>query len=816
MKNIALAGVLGALLLCPSLSAQDWPSWRGPHYDGSTEVTGLPRTFSRTENVRWAAALPGPGASTPIVVGTSVFLSAVDEEEGELLAICVERDSGELRWVRPSGSGYRPGGAGSATRRHERSNYASPSAATDGERVVFLFGNGDLVAYDFAGERVWARNLQEDYGDFAFQWTFSASPTIVGSRLFVAVLQRDEPVDGVGKDGAESTLLALEVATGETLYRRVRPSDARRESLESYATVIPGRSEGREELFVVGGDVITGHDPATGAELWRWGTWNPGHREEWWRVVPSPVVGAGVALACGPKGAPVCAVRLGGEGLLGDDRLAWKSGGRRDPVTTDVPTPLFFDGDFFVLSDLREALTRVDAATGVHEWSIGLPGEFKWRASPTGADGRVWLLDHGGNVVVVDAKTGEVLHRAALGEEDDDLIRSSIAVADRSLFVRTNTTLFRIGEENASDDREAALERVSLPAIDLDGEVARQTVVDREAGQYLGHPSTCLLEDGRTILCVYPKGHGRGAIVYKRSSDGGLTWSERLPTPASWAASQEVPTIHRVVDAAGVRRLILWSGLYPARLATSEDDGATWSELLPAGDWGGIVVMGFVEALRTGPGHYLAMFHDDGRFLRADSKPRDPRVMTLYRTTSEDGGLTWSEPEEVFASSEIHLCEPGCIRSPDGRRLAVLLRENARRRNSYMILSDDEGRTWSAPRELPLALTGDRHTGKYAPDGRLLISFRCISPEEKRDERPFEGDWVGWVGAWEDLVQGREGQYVVRFKDNVKGYDTTYPGVEVLPDGTFVLTTYGHWDAGEEPYVLSVRVRLEELDGRAR
>lgn len=349
--------------------------------------------------------------------------------------------------------------------------------------------------------------------------------------------------------------------------------------------------------------------------------------------------------------------------------------------------------------------------------------------------------------------------------------------------------------------------------IDLNDDTARQVVVDREPGQYLGHPSTVLLEDGKTILCVYPKGHGRGAIVYKRSTDGGLTWSDRLPTPENWATSKEVPTIHRVVGPDGTKRLIMWSGLYPARLAVSEDDGQSWSPLEPVGDWGGIVVMGFVEALKTGPGHYMAMFHDDGRFFRNGGERTG--VFTLYKTFSTDGGLTWSEPEAVYQSSEVHLCEPGCIRSPDGKRMAVLLRENARRKNSHIIFSDDEGKTWTEPREVPLALTGDRHTGKYGPDGRLFISFRCISPQHARAGRPFEGDWAGWVGTWEDLVSGGNGQYAVRLKDNTKGYDTTYPGVEVLPDGTFVVTTYGHWEQGEQPYILSERFRLEELDALA-
>ena len=146
----------------------------------------------------------------------------------------------------------------------------------------------------------------------------------------------------------------------------------------------------------------------------------------------------------------------------------------------------------------------------------------------------------------------------------------------------------------------------------------------------------------------------------------------------------------------------------------------------------------------------------------------------------------------------------------------MLLRENARRKNSHVIFSDDEGKTWTEPREVPLALTGDRHTGKYAPDGRLLISFRCRSPRHLASDRPFEGDWVAWVGTWQDIVEGRDGQYSVRLKDNTKSYDTAYPGVEILPDGTFVTTTYGHWDEGEEPYILSVRLKLAELDSMAQ
>ncbi|MCG8650749.1 MAG: glycoside hydrolase, partial [Pirellulales bacterium] len=332
------------------------------------------------------------------------------------------------------------------------------------------------------------------------------------------------------------------------------------------------------------------------------------------------------------------------------------------------------------------------------------------------------------------------------------------------------------------------------------------------AGQYLGHPTTCLLEDGKTILCVYPKGHGRGGIVYKRSHDGGLTWSDRIATPASWSTSKEVPTLHRVVDADGRKRVIMWSGLYPARLAVSEDDGASWSELEKVGDWGGIVVMGCVEKLRTGPGHYLAMFHDDGRFFQQQSTRENPVRFKLFQTFSRDGGLTWTFPEVIYQSTEVHLCEPGIVRSPDGKQLAVLLRENRRAKNSHLIFSDDEAKTWTEPRPLPNELTGDRHTGKYLPDGRLFLSFRDRTP--KHWTSPTAGDWVGWIGSYDDLVHGRPGQYRIRLKDNHKGADCAYPGVEILPDGTFVTTTYGHWTAGEAPYIVSVRLRMAELDER--
>lgn len=347
------------------------------------------------------------------------------------------------------------------------------------------------------------------------------------------------------------------------------------------------------------------------------------------------------------------------------------------------------------------------------------------------------------------------------------------------------------------------------PYVDISPETGRQVIVDRQAGYYLGHPSTVLLEDGHTLLCVYPQGHGKGGIVLKRSTDGGLTWSDRLLVPDNWSTSLETPTIHRVIDAAGKKRLIVWSGLYPARRSLSEDDGRTWTPLAAAGDWGGIVTMGSLAAVRDQPGHYLAWFNDDGRFIAAEPHQTTPVAFTIYQVETKDGGVTWSHPHAIASRSDLLLCEPGFVRSPDGKQFALLLREETHNTLSQLILSDDEGRTWSEPHPLAVTLVGDRHVAAYAPDGRLVVVFR-----DTNRASPTNGDWLGWVGTYDDLVRAAPSAYRVRLMENHFGWDCGYSGLHALPDGTLVATSYGHWMKGEEPYIVTVRFTLAELDAK--
>jgi len=426
------------LVTASSVQAGNWAQWRGPHFNGSTEEKNLPSEWSKTENVAWDAELPGVAAATPIVWEDRVFIAGVDAGKDTLQAMCFDRAGGKLVWRHDVAEG---------TRKDERSNFASSSPVTDGKIAVFFYGNGDLICFDMDGRRRWARNIQEDYGPFAFGWTFSSSPLLFGGKLYLQVLQRDVPVAGRGLADRknESYLLAIDPETGKTLWQALRDCEAVAESREAFSTPVPFSHNGRQELLLIGGDDLSGHDPETGTELWRWGTWNPvriGH----WRLVSSPVAGGGVVLACAPKQHPVYAVKAGLSGTLDDAALAWVSEEVRE-VSSDVPTPAFYDGDFFVLNDLSRALSRVEPSSGKVKWTITTPGRAKYEASPLAGDGKIYLINFEGEVAVVDAADGNVLHVIPMDEPTDgEVVRASIAASDGQLFIRTTRRLYCVGE----------------------------------------------------------------------------------------------------------------------------------------------------------------------------------------------------------------------------------------------------------------------------------------------------------------------------------------------------------------------------------
>ncbi|MBP87120.1 MAG: hypothetical protein CMJ64_10450 [Planctomycetaceae bacterium] len=425
MKVIKTFAILS--LLASSAWATDWAQLRGPNFNGSTDETGLPTKWSQTENIEWSIDLPGPSAATPVVSGDHVFVSSTDLTNESLVAFAFDRKGGKQLWRKEISK---------EIRRKSRSTFSSPSPASDGEVVVFFFGNGEMRTYDFDGKEQWHKNL----GPFAFGWTFSTSPLIYDGTLYMQILQNKSL-------NTPSYILAMDPASGKELWRHERPSHAVAESLEAFNTPTPYEHNGIKQLLVNGGDAVTGHDLRTGKELWRWETWNPG-KEGHWRLVPSPVAGDGVVLLCAPKKNPVYALPTNKRGKLSDKDLYWVSREERN-ITSDVPTPAFYDGDFFILSKSRRFLSRVEPKTGKIKWETELKSRQQLEASPLAADGKIYTFDFDGVATVVDAANGKILNTIPMEDKANlglDFIRSSIIAAQGNLFIRTNTKLYCVGK----------------------------------------------------------------------------------------------------------------------------------------------------------------------------------------------------------------------------------------------------------------------------------------------------------------------------------------------------------------------------------
>jgi outer membrane protein assembly factor BamB len=426
----ALALMALALLICNPSQGEDWPQWRGPYFNGSTTEKGLPAQWSKTENVAWVAPLPGYSSATPIIWEDSVFLASPDEQKS-LLLLCLDRKTGQVRWRKAAGSGDRQKGL---------NNMASPSPVTDGKRVISMFATGDLAAFDLNGRELWKRDLGKEYGRFAIMWMYGSSPMLYGGRLYVQVLQHNPcPEDYThaqdGNPKRESFLLCLDPATGTNLWRQVRPTDAIDESQEAYSTPIPYAGKQGEEILVVGADYVTAHSPETGAELWRCGGLNV-RKEHAWRLVPSIVVADGMIIACGPRRDPVLGIKDGGRGLVTETHIAWQF----KEFPSDCVTPLYYQGKLYVLDGDHQMMTRLEPQTGAKEWQGNLGVKEIFRASPTGADGKIYCISESGTAVVLEAGPEfKVLSTIRMGEAP---VRASIAVARGDLFIRTAQNLY--------------------------------------------------------------------------------------------------------------------------------------------------------------------------------------------------------------------------------------------------------------------------------------------------------------------------------------------------------------------------------------
>jgi hypothetical protein len=338
----------------------------------------------------------------------------------------------------------------------------------------------------------------------------------------------------------------------------------------------------------------------------------------------------------------------------------------------------------------------------------------------------------------------------------------------------------------------------SIQWLDISGETYRHVIIAEGTPElYNGHPTTVMLDDNKTIFCTWSKGHGGPAAFLAKSEDGGLTW-RKLSVPSDWLKTVNCPSIYKLTDRQGKQRLFIFTSAFKMSQTYSEDDGKNWSPVVGLNKRNG---MPFTSIQRLKSGNYLALY--------SRGKGNDDRgPQCIWGSISEDGGLTWKESFPLPDRTDKSPFEPCLIRSPEGNELMVLMRDESRTGSSLIMYSKDEGGHWTGIEETIAYLTGDRHVAKYSPDGRLVVAFR-----DRMAGSPFYGHFVVWVGRYEDIVDKKEGQYRIKLLHSHAGWDCGYPGLEILPDGTIIATTYiKYMEGNSKQSVVSVRFNLEDLE----
>ncbi|MBG7617712.1 MAG: PQQ-binding-like beta-propeller repeat protein, partial [Chloroflexi bacterium] len=336
-KRISALIVIVCLLLSTQVLAGDWPHWRGPFLNGSSEEKNLPSSWGKTENVAWVVSLPGHSSATPIIAKGKVFVSSTDKNSGNLFGLCLDAKNGKELWRKKLGA---------SSRKVTRNNPATPSPVTDGEHVYFMFGSGELAGLDYEGKIIWGRNLESEYGNISIKYGYSSSPLLFNGRLYILIQRRHTAYRSPGSTSLDAFILAVDASTGRNIWKQPRKTDALNESLDSYSSPILFNHSGRAEILIIGSDYITSNNPTTGKELWRYEYAK--EKSTRGRNISSVVTGEGLIYGVPPRGSlGLLALKSGLEGNLSDNDIVWKFNG----PAPDVSTPLYYKGNIYVLGD---------------------------------------------------------------------------------------------------------------------------------------------------------------------------------------------------------------------------------------------------------------------------------------------------------------------------------------------------------------------------------------------------------------------------------------------------------------------------------
>ncbi len=407
--RISLAGFsLIAALGGGVAEAENWPNWRGPRLDGSSAEPHIPTQWSTNQHVAWRTELPGAGHASPIVWGDRVFTVACVPDREERVLLCLERDSGRIRWERTVLNSR-------LERKHPLNSHASSTPATDGERVYTSFLDGRTVqvtAHDFDGREVWARRP----GTFASQHGFSSSPLLYDDKVIVNC---DHDGDGY--------IVALARTDGHELWRIERPNKTR-----SYCAPLIRTVAGREQMILTGTKCVTSYDPRNGHLHWI----IDGPTEQF---VASPVFSERTGLVYITGGFPdhhILAIEPNGEGNVSATHIRW----RTNKGVAYVPSPIIAGDWFLVVSDSGVAHC-FNAKTGEIAWQQRV-GEH--HASLVSAGGLVYFVsDEGITRVVRPGPTYDLVAQNSLGEK----VFASPALSEGRLYLRGEHSLFCLSEK---------------------------------------------------------------------------------------------------------------------------------------------------------------------------------------------------------------------------------------------------------------------------------------------------------------------------------------------------------------------------------
>jgi outer membrane protein assembly factor BamB len=438
MRKSLFAFLLLALTV-PAVAAplDNWPHWRGPLVNGSAPRGNPPLKWDEKTNIKWKVALPGRGASTPIVWGDQVFvMTAIDTGKEanpkdipkfvrrtnvkttapttyhQFVVLALDRTTGKERWRRVAATRVPHEG------HHFTHSYAAGSPTTDGKRLYVSFGSFGLYCYDLAGKLLWER----DFGRFETRlgWGEASTPVIHGDTL---ILNCDQE--------SRSFIVALDAAKGTTKWKKDR------DEVTTWATPLIVEHKGKAQVIVMATKKVRSYDLATGKVLWECGGQTV-------NCIPSPVQHDNFVVCLSGYGrAAALAIRLDASGDVTDsrDKVLW----RADKGTPYVPSPLLMGGKLYFTRGNDPFYTCLDVCTGRALLSQGrLPQLRNLYASPVGAAGRIYIVDRQGTTVVLEeGPKAKVLAVNRL----EDTIDASPAIVGKQLFLRGEKHLYCIEEK---------------------------------------------------------------------------------------------------------------------------------------------------------------------------------------------------------------------------------------------------------------------------------------------------------------------------------------------------------------------------------